>query len=138
MQMPVSSVQDRRGDILQACILVGHLAAITSLIGYGSSTTYVCAIILRFLPSLLIGSPVAIKAMIGDACDQNGQAKAMAVFTLGQGIGTVLGKAPPKCTCNSRFPSCRNFQQQVSGNSSLCSIMQNLPNLRGRCAPQSI
>lgn len=73
--------------------MIGNVAAMASLLGYGASTTYTAAVLLRFLPSLLVGAPVAIKAALGDACDQQGQAKAMVIFTLGWGIGTILGKA---------------------------------------------
>lgn len=95
------------------CILIGLLAAMISLIGYGASTSYTGALVLRFLPSLFIGAPVAIKAMLGDVCDQNGQAKAMAVFTLGYGTGTVLGKTSGDQTAwlfikLSQY-SCRHF-----------------------------
>lgn len=72
--------------------MVGLMAAMISILGYGSSTSYLAALLRRFIPSLFIGAPVAIKAALGDVCDQEGQAKAMAMFTLGFGIGTVLGK----------------------------------------------
>ena len=57
----------------------------------------------RFLPSLFVGTPVAIKAMMGDSCDQAGQAKAMTVFSLGHGIGSVLGE-PSKHSFLSKLP----------------------------------
>ena len=77
---------------LQICILIGLAAAMISLMGYGASTSYTAALIVRFLPAMFIGAPVAVKAAVGDACDQEGQAHAMGVFTLGFGIGSVLGK----------------------------------------------
>ena len=77
---------------VQVVIIVGLCAAMVSLLGYGSSTTYLAALLRRFIPSLLIGAPVAIKAALGDVCDQEGQAKAMAIFSLGYGIGSVLGE----------------------------------------------
>ena len=57
----------------------------------------------RFLPSLFVGTPVAIKAMMGDSCDQAGQAKAMTVFSLGHGIGSVLGE-PSSYSVLSKLP----------------------------------
>lgn len=77
--------------------MIGIVAAMASLLGYGSSTTYVAAVLLRFLPSLFVGAPVAIKAALGDVCDQQGQAKAMGIFTLGYGIGTILGRVCTHC-----------------------------------------
>lgn len=62
-----------------------------SILGFGLSSSYVGAILARAVPALFVGSPVALKSMIGDACDQNGQAKAMAVFNLGHGLGAILG-----------------------------------------------
>lgn len=70
-----------------------------SLLGYGSSTTYVGALLSRALPALFVGSPVAMKSMMGDVCDQTGQAKAMAgenpagCVRVGLGGGGWPGKA---------------------------------------------
>lgn len=76
---------------MQVCIITGCLASITSLLSYGSSTSYLGAILSRTLPALFIGSPVGLKSMMGDVCDQAGQAKAMAIFSLGHGMGSVVG-----------------------------------------------
>lgn len=73
--------------------MIGLAAAMTSLMGYGSSTTYTAALLQRFIPAIFIGAPVAVKAAVGDVCDQEGQANAMAIFTLGFGVGSVLGMA---------------------------------------------
>lgn len=69
------------------------------MLSYGSSTTSLGAGLGRFIPSLLFGDSVAIKASLGDMCDQQGQAMAMAVFTLGFGIGAVLGISALTQTC---------------------------------------
>ena len=76
---------------MQVCVITGCLASITSLLSYGSSTSYLGAILSRTLPALFIGSPVGLKSMMGDVCDQAGQAKAMAIFSLGHGMGSVVG-----------------------------------------------
>ena len=78
---------------MQICIMIGLAAAMTSLMGYGASTTYTAALLQRFIPAIFIGGPVAVKAAVGDVCNQEGQANAMAIFTLGFGVGSVLGRA---------------------------------------------
>lgn len=75
-------------------ILVGILASMLSLLSFGSSHTYVGAVLARFIPSLLVGTPVALKSMMGDSCDSIGQAKAMTIFSLGHGLGSVVGRPP--------------------------------------------
>lgn len=81
-----------------------------SLLGYGYSTSYLGAILGRFMPSLFVGSPVALKAAMGDVCDQEGQAKVMAMFILGHGIGSVMGK-------HSSQPSSPNLHPPPSSSS---------------------
>ena len=78
----------------QVCVIVGTAASMVSLLGYGISRSYMAALLARAIPALLVGSPVALKAMIGDVCDKTGQAKAMAIFNLGHGLGTVVGPDP--------------------------------------------
>ena len=69
---------DRNPRALQVCIITGTVASMVSLWGYGFSTNYVAALLSRALPALFVASPVALKSMIGDVCNQTGQAKAMA------------------------------------------------------------
>lgn len=78
---------------LQIGPLAGILGCIISLLGYGAASNYTQALLARSIPALLIsGCPVAMKAMIGDACDEKGQAIALGVFNLGHGLGSVIGK----------------------------------------------
>lgn len=77
---------------MQIVMLVGLSASIISLLSFGSAHTYVGAILARLIPSFLIGTPVAIKSMMGDSCDSIGQAKAMTIFNLGHGLGAVIGE----------------------------------------------
>ena len=80
-------------SVLQIGALGGLAACVVSLLFYGASTNYVQALLARLLPALMIaGVPVAMKSMIGDCCDAEGQAHALGVFNLGHGIGSTIGR----------------------------------------------
>ena len=72
-----------------------------SLWGFGFSTNYIAALLSRALPALFVASPVALKSMIGDVCDQTGQAKAMA------GELYLCDRGPPA------EPPCVNLHDQT-------------------------
>ena len=75
-------------------ITVGNLAIVISILGFGASTDYTAALLWRLIPSAFIGSPVAIRAMVGEAYSQEGQATALGVFNVGASLGFVLGESP--------------------------------------------
>ena len=73
---------------------MGNLAIIVSILGFGASTDYTAALLWRLIPSAFIGSPIAVRALVGEAYSQEGQATALGVFNVGASLGFVLGESP--------------------------------------------
>lgn len=74
----------------QAVILLSNATAILGILAFGASTTFVQALLARIIPAMLNGCAVAMKSMLGEACDATNQARGMALFTLGWGFGTIV------------------------------------------------
>ena len=76
---------------MQAVILLSNATSVMGLIAFGSAPSYMVAITARFVPALLNGCAVAMKSMLGESCDATNQARALAIFTLGWGFGSIVG-----------------------------------------------
>ena len=72
---------------------MGNVAIIVSILGFGASTDYTAALLWRLIPSAFIGSPIAVRALVGEAYGQEGQATALGVFNVGASLGFVLGES---------------------------------------------
>ncbi|DBB02074.1 TPA: hypothetical protein ACH3X1_000646 [Trebouxia sp. C0004] len=95
------------------------LSSVTSMIfivGFGASTTYTMAILMRLAGGLCNFTFGCVKSMIGESMDLGTQAKALGYLSLAWGLGTILGpllggalSAPCKAY-GSAFPFCQPGQ----------------------------
>ena len=97
--------------MLQAVVLLSNATAVLGILGYGASTTFVEALLARLIPAMLNGCAVALKSMLGEACDVTNQARGMAYFTLGWGFGSIVGPLlggilSEPCENYENFPLC--------------------------------
>ncbi|KAK9799374.1 hypothetical protein WJX73_005735 [Symbiochloris irregularis] len=110
---PLGVVSDYVGR--KSIILVSNITSSLGVVAYGASTNYLQAMLARLLPGLLNGSAVAMKSMLGESCDTTNQARAMAIFTLGWGMGSVVGPLlggvlGEPCNQFDGFPLCQPGQ----------------------------
>ena len=75
----------------QAVILLSNASAALGIIAFGASTSFLAACLARVIPNMLNGCSVALKSMLGEACDATNQARGLAYFTLGMGFGSIVG-----------------------------------------------
>ena len=64
---------------LQVCAL--------AIVGFGAAPSYGMAVLMRCLPGLLNGITGALKTIIGESFDGDGQARALSALSCAWGIG---------------------------------------------------
>ena len=121
---------------LQAVVLLSNATSVLGILAFGASTTFLQALLARLIPGMLNGCAVALKSMLGEACDVTNQARALAIFTLGWAFGSVVGPllggvlSEPCDNYGDGFPLCGPTGLFRTRCGSLClMVLKSVPSL---------
>lgn len=65
-----------------------------AIVGFGAAPSYSMAVLMRCLPGLLNGITGALKTIIGESFDGDGQAQALSALSCAWGIGERCTEVP--------------------------------------------
>ena len=99
----------------QIVVLIGILVMSLGMLGFGVATTYVTALLARFLPGILNGSPVALKAMVGDSPDAQIQVRSSQMTTCMLVYATICTAKLLLALAEVPLATCVHFPAQTYG-----------------------
>ncbi|KAL0030922.1 hypothetical protein WJX79_001406 [Trebouxia sp. C0005] len=97
-------------------VIMSNISSLLSVLGFGMSTTYLSALLLRLSGGFCNFTFGCLKSMIGESMDLPTQALALGYLSLSWGFGTILGPslggalAQPCQAYGSGFPLCKPGQ----------------------------
>lgn len=117
-QFLTSYAWGRIGDTIgrKPLVIMSNISSLATVLVFGLTSSYAAAMTARLLGGLFNCTFLCVKAMIGESCHMEKQAKPLSYLSLSWGLGTILGPSlggllsRPCSSFGHDFPLCHSGQ----------------------------